>query len=491
MTAVAPSSVTDAVARAFALPPGRRPIHISDAPGESTIRDALQHAAFYPCGSPPAGRSPLIWAEGGFVAVLRCRPWEGTEWAVRCPLGATTEDAGERYAALAAHLKNANGASGYFVPATFLSDAITLDGRDYPLVTMAWVEGVSLSRRMRALAESGDRDELLDLAGRWLTMTVALQDARIAHGDLTPGNSIVTHDGGLVLLDYDNVFVPGLAGRASVVNGTPGYAHPAYVRGDLPRPFGMRMDTFGALVILLTLHALAHNPGLLTAFSPDGRLLSHDDLAAPDTSFAFGTLTAAPDPTTAFLARKVEEMCRAVSLADVGLRTVLQMGPPEVAAPVAPPDEPETVRRATVMGNGAWSDAILMPAPSGTRAAEDEKVTQKPKPPLLSGLRERFHAWRNGSKQATETESADREEGELAPPAVVRGRLWKRAAIALVAAGIVVAGVAAVLPRPKPSPVRRTTPPNRARAANPAAMRRAPAPKPRAASPPRRTGVRP
>lgn len=449
MTAVAPSSVTDAVARAFALPPGRRPVRISDAPGESTIRDALQHAAFYPAGSPPPGRSSLIWAEGGFVAVLRCRPWEGTEWAVRCPLGPTVEDAAERYAALASHLTRAGGAARYFVPATFLADVLTLEGRNCPLMILPWVEGVSLSRRMRALAESSDRDSLLELAGRWLAMIVALQDARIAHGDLTPGNTIVTPTGDLVLLDYDNIFVPQLAGREAVVNGTPGYAHPAYVTGDQSRPFVARMDTFGALVVLLTLHALAHDPSLLTAFGPEGLLLSPDDLAAPDVSFAFGTLTASEDSTTAFLARKVEEMCRAVSLSDVPLRTVLQMGPPEVSAPVAPPDEPETVRR--VVGRGKeLSEAVLLPAPlpeSVPARAEKRKARQSE--PLGARLAARF-----ARKNPHLGESARLSETGFPAPTVLRSRLWRTAGIAVLAAGVIVAAVSAFLPRPLPPRVK-------------------------------------
>jgi serine/threonine protein kinase len=465
MTAVAPSSVTDAVARAFALPPGRRPVRISDAPGESTIRDALQHAAFYPAGSPPPGRSPLIWAEGGFVAVLRCRPWEGTEWAVRCPLGPTADDAAERYAALASHLKRANGAARYFVSATFLANVLTLDGRDYPLMVLPWVEGVSLSRRMRALAESADRDGLLDLAGRWLTMIVALQDARIAHGDLTPGNTIVTPTGDLVLLDYDNIFVPELAGREAVVNGTPGYAHPIYVTGDQPRPFVARMDTFGALIVLLTLHALAHNPSLLTAFGPEGLLLSSEDLAAPEGSFAFGTLTASEDSTTAFLARKIEEMCRAVSLSDVPLRTVLQMGPPEVSAPVAPPDEPETVRRVVGVGK-ELSEAVLLPVSlSLSRPAGAEKRKAERKERKSESLRGRFAGLFERRNQHPEETAQPVETGFLAPTAL-RSRLWRTAGIAILAAGVIVATVAAFLPRPLPpkvnqpdtSRVRRTPP---------------------------------
>ena len=60
----------------------------------------------------------------------------------------------------------------------------------------------------------GYPDTLLSLAKVWVRMMADLKAVSIAHGDLQHGNVVVVGDQ-LRLIDYDNMFVPGLAGKQS------------------------------------------------------------------------------------------------------------------------------------------------------------------------------------------------------------------------------------------------------------------------------------
>jgi hypothetical protein len=234
--------------------------------------------------------------------------------------------------------------------------------------------------------------------------------------------------------------VPTLAGRMGVANGTPGYAPSVYVSGQAPRPFGARMDTFGALIVLLMLYGVADNPGLLTAFSSENLLLTPDDLAAPEQSFLFGTLTASRDSTVAFLARKIEEQCRAVSLADVPLRTVLQMGPPEVVAVVATPTEPETVRK---IAAEVASVATVGRGERGGSVVSEARIEMPAAPILPASPTSRIP---KSSDVKSVVSSALRVEKQ-SPTDALRLRLWKAAGIAVLSAAVIVAIIAALLPR--------------------------------------------
>ena len=92
------------------------------------------------------------------------------------------------------------------------------------------------------------------LCQAWVDLVLGLVQRRIGHGDLQHGNILVTSGGGLKLVDYDGMFVPAIrqAGLTASEIGMAAYQHPKRYRGY----FDERLDSFAALVILLSLACL-------------------------------------------------------------------------------------------------------------------------------------------------------------------------------------------------------------------------------------------
>lgn len=274
------------------------------------------------------GRGPYLhWGAGQFAVIYRCRTSSGHDLALRCPLLPPSQDAAERCEALGRHFCQASWAAPYFVQFRFIPDAVYVKSAWLPVYEMEWVEGVDLGEFVRDRIRQDDRASLDLLAREWLLMLLRLQADGIAHGDLQHGNVLVTLSKSgaprLRLVDYDTVYVPDLCGRTLNTTGLPGYTHPAYLSGQ-ERPYGREMDTFGGVVILLSLYALAHDPSLYGRFSQENLLLSDIDLEHPHHSPAFLELLAMKDAVIPFLASILEQMCQNASLSNVLLESILK-----------------------------------------------------------------------------------------------------------------------------------------------------------------------
>jgi predicted flap endonuclease-1-like 5' DNA nuclease len=151
---------------------------------------------------------------------------------------------------------------------------------------MEWVKGELLNEYIRK--HLGNSIALLDLAKRWFSMVTALQAAGIAHGDLQHGNVVVVN-GELRLIDYDGMYVPTLAGRASNEVGHRNYQHPQRTEFD----FGISTDNFAAWVIYITLLALSIDPGLWHRVQGGDEylLFRREDFADPLSSATFALLS--------------------------------------------------------------------------------------------------------------------------------------------------------------------------------------------------------
>lgn len=191
---------------------------------------------------------------GNFASVYRMRC--GTrDWAVRC-FWREFADLRSRYAAISAHLAAAR--LPYTVGFQYLERGIRVRGQWYPILKMEWVEGVLLDRAVEERLQ--DVAALRRLAADWHRMCEALAGAGIAHGDLQHGNVLLAGER-LVLVDYDGMYVPALAGRGSHEVGHPNYQHPRRTGAD----FGTYLDRFAARTIHLSLQALAGDPTLWQA----------------------------------------------------------------------------------------------------------------------------------------------------------------------------------------------------------------------------------
>ncbi|MFL6230461.1 MAG: Ada metal-binding domain-containing protein [Pyrinomonadaceae bacterium] len=220
---------------------------------------------------------PLV-TSGQFAYVFKLNPQGGGEsLAVRCFRG-FLGDREARYRALdthfAAHRLAALPRFRYFPKGIFVS------GGRYPVLVMEWITGPTLDVYLEEVV--GRREVVAHLAEEWLRLMIDLRRADVAHGDLQHGNVIVEH-GRLRLVDLDGMYVPALAGQYSSEVGHQHYQHPA--RGaDF---FSPAVDNFSALVIYLSLVALAERPALWAEHHDENLIFKRSDFAAPDASALF------------------------------------------------------------------------------------------------------------------------------------------------------------------------------------------------------------
>ncbi|WP_298064571.1 WG repeat-containing protein [uncultured Rikenella sp.] len=162
----------------------------------------------------------------------------------------------------------------YLVPFRWLEDEITVFGDDgsvseQSVLLMDWVEGRSLTQAIHAAAADSDRRTLLRLSEEFDRLAVWLLRQPFAHGDLKPDNIMVRPDGQLVLIDYDGLYLPEMAGERARETGTEGFRHP----GRSETGFGKQIDDFPIALISLGLRALARWPELYERFCNRAALL--------------------------------------------------------------------------------------------------------------------------------------------------------------------------------------------------------------------------
>src|SRR5262249_41823886 len=92
--------------------------------------------------------------------------------------------------------------------------------------------------------------------------------------------------GKLRLVDHDGMFVPAMAGWFSSEVGHQHYQHP---RRDA-RLFNANLDNFSALVIYLSLLALAEQPALWREHHDENLIFTKSDFVSPSSSRLFSAI---------------------------------------------------------------------------------------------------------------------------------------------------------------------------------------------------------
>lgn len=219
---------------------------------------------------------------GAFACVYKVRCYDG-DYAVRC-FSAPVKDHADRFRRISRFICGDN--LPYTLDFHFIEKGILLNSEWFPIVKMRWVEGDSLNSFLAQ--HYNDAVQLDRFRSRFTLMILELARDGIAHGDLQHGN-IIVQPGGLTLVDYDGVFVPGLEGYRSREKGHPNYQHPA--RGEYH--FGPYLDNFSAWLIDTAILALIEDPSLWYEFGGDESILfRRSDLTAPNQSRLFATLQA-------------------------------------------------------------------------------------------------------------------------------------------------------------------------------------------------------
>jgi hypothetical protein len=241
---------------------------------------------------------PKVWS-GNYAQVYDLESAAG-RWAVKC-FTRSARDLRARYKAIAAEL--ARTRLPFFVPFEFLDDEMLVDGMRYPVVKMRWAEGPPLDQFVAA--SLGRPRTLLVTAARVLSMVRELERRGLAHGDLQHGNVVIGRSG-VVLVDYDGMFVPAFAGRDAPEAGLACYQHPGRAVSD----YGVGLDRFSALVICTAAAALADDPTLWERFGTgDNLLFTSADFRAPAQSRLFDALRDSGEPDVRTLARALAAAC--------------------------------------------------------------------------------------------------------------------------------------------------------------------------------------
>jgi len=233
---------------------------------------------------------------GNFGAVYKFAA-PGNAYAVKV-FDKAQPDRQVRYAMVDRHLAS-HPSSAHLVTLNYDPQGIQVAAQWYPTLLMDWVEGPTLDAHMEQCLRSGTFQNGR-LCRAFCDLMQALAARQIAHGDLQHGNILVLGDGSLKLVDYDGMFVPEMrnAGLTATEIGLPAYQHPKRFRGY----FDSRLDSFSALVILLTLASATWD--LWERYPPDENCLivRESDLIRPDQSELFRDLAASPDRAISKLA---------------------------------------------------------------------------------------------------------------------------------------------------------------------------------------------
>jgi hypothetical protein len=318
------------------------------------------------------------------------------DWIVRCfhtnPEANTRppEDIIERYQAISDFCAVNQARVSALVPTIYLREGIQVGKNVVPVVKMRLLRGYSTLGEfiMRHHTQSA---VMAALADAWMALVTNLENAGIAHGDLDLTNVLV-QDGSnplqLRLVDYDNMFVPALAGRPQNEGGHPPFQNPFIAT----RPFDVTMDRFSALVIYICLRALAFDPTLYGEYQADeGSRLLLDVPDYEDYGLASGNILrlrkrltpAQIDPYFAALIASLKDKTLPPRLDTI----VPAMTRPAASGPAAP--APPLVRRSTNPGAAPGGSGAL-PVPA----------TSEPARPVSAPPQQAAPAWRGGPAQA-------------------------------------------------------------------------------------------
>lgn len=208
----------------------------------------------------------------------------GRKLAVRC-FHKESKELQQRYDAVSLTLRNLR--SPYFVSFDFLKSGVRVNGASYPVVKMEWAQGTTLGEFVEQ--HYGDSSRLARLTEALRKLAHYLESQGVAHGDIQPGNVMVSSDGATVqLIDYDGMFVPSLASMRSAELGHRNFQHP----GRTDRHFNARLDRFSFISIDLALRALRASPQLWTSTQSEAEsfVFRANDFAAPSGSATFAAL---------------------------------------------------------------------------------------------------------------------------------------------------------------------------------------------------------
>lgn len=240
---------------------------------------------------------------GGFALTYTIKA--GAEkFAVRC-FHRESKALERRYQAIARRLAQLR--SSYFLDFEFQPTGISVDGNVYPIVKMAWAQGVTLGEFLED--NHGRKGALASLPASLLELSIFLEKERVGHGDIQTGNMMVSGTSNAIqLIDYDGMFVEDIRDLGSSELGHINFQHPDRKSKN---PFGPTMDRFSLIALSLALKALHEDPSLWgkTNSEMDAIVFRAGDFVDPSSSSIFSELMRKPSLATH--AQNFAAVCRA------------------------------------------------------------------------------------------------------------------------------------------------------------------------------------
>ncbi|HUS34470.1 MAG TPA: hypothetical protein VM680_03875 [Verrucomicrobiae bacterium] len=237
---------------------------------------------------------------GNFASVYELSAG-GKRYAVRCFVRQIMGQQG-RYARLCEHLGKMT--MPWLVDFNYYLKGIMVRGEWYPIVKMDWVEGAPLNTWIEDNLHHPDK--LKALAAQWRTLVSDMRKNHLAHGDYQHGNIMVTTKDELRLVDYDGMYCPAFGKGRSPELGHANFQHPR----RLAEHYDDSIDNFSAIVIYMSLLALAEEPELWKDFyTVDNLLLTSGDYKNPQNSKVLARLEVSKSPVVKQLAALIRNCC--------------------------------------------------------------------------------------------------------------------------------------------------------------------------------------
>ena len=208
-----------------------------------------------------------VMSSGNFAVVFKMKDVNTDKlYAVKC-FTREQEGRAEAYKQISETISEMDKSS-YLLSVTYYEkelfvDSTQTDETEFPILLMDWVDGLSLDAYTNKISDN--KIKLEQLADNFQELVCWLLMQPFAHGDLKPDNILIKDDGSIILLDYDGMYVPSMAGQVSRENGTPFYKYPLMKKID----FNSHIDDYAALKILLILKAMAVEYRYYDAFLKD------------------------------------------------------------------------------------------------------------------------------------------------------------------------------------------------------------------------------
>lgn len=185
----------------------------------------------------------------------------------------------------------------------YLLKGILVNGNWFPIVKMPWVEGLTLDQFVRK--NMHNKQQIDRFLCQFTDLVLELERNGIAHGDLQHGNIIVRNKD-LMLVDYDGIYVPAMAGEQANELGHVNYQHPE----RSAEYFDASIDRFSAWIIHHSLYVLRLDPTLWQRHSGgDERLIfGASDYKAPENSRLLAELMRHPVPEINKRAQEIKKL---------------------------------------------------------------------------------------------------------------------------------------------------------------------------------------